>query len=83
MIIKLKKTKELEDAVIPNNINIGYDVSVRVNPESFQKPVVGKKFRLTDNKIRYGFITSVVTEIINDTTFKTENSIYQWQIVEE
>lgn len=60
----------------PNNINKGY---TKIGLE-LDKPEIGKIYQLEN---RTWFKTSLVTEIIDDTTFKTENSIYKIEIIDK
>ena len=64
----LEKISELPDAIHPNNIEVGY---VHVG-ELFADPEVGKCFWVG------WFQTSIVEEIIDESTFRTCNSIYRW-----
>lgn len=70
--VKLIKTKELEDAEVPNNKPEGYE------KEGFmvEEPKVGDPFLLV-HSMSSVFRTSPVTEIIDADTFKTLNSIYK------
>jgi hypothetical protein len=66
-IIKLVKLVEVDNAIHPNNIPVDYErYGLYVG-----HPVIGERFC-----IGYFFSTSTVTEIIDETTFKTLNSIY-------
>lgn len=70
MKIRLTKIAEVENPMHPLNIEVGY-----VKDGYFIKPpVIGERFW-----VGYSWSTSVVTEIINDNTFRTLNSIYQWE----
>ena len=76
MKVKLTKIKELPDALHPNNIEEGYETIRVVSEENFRAPTLGERFWV-------GFFsTSGVVEIIDEKTFKTYSSIYQWEIVE-
>ena len=76
MKVKLTKIKELPDALHPNNIEEGYETIRVVSEENFRPPTLGERFWV-------GFFsTSGVVEIIDEKTFKTYSSIYQWEIVE-
>jgi hypothetical protein len=77
MKVKLVKLKELPDAVHPNNIIEGYETVREVNPDLFEKPQLGERFNVG------WFSTSLVQEILDDNTFRTYNSIYYWEILEE
>jgi len=76
MKIRIKKLKELPDALHPNNISEGFDEIFEIPKEYFNKPTVGKRF--------WGDLswsTSGVQEIIDEKTFKTYSSIYEWEII--
>lgn len=76
MLIKLTKLQELPDARHPFNIEVGFEKRLEV--EEGIKPMVGVRYP----PMSY-WSTSVVTEIIDDTTFKTLNSIYKIEEVNE
>lgn len=66
MKVKLYKVSELPDAMVPHNISIGYVCEGTL----YTDIVIGRP-------VDIGLIrTSVVTEIINESTFKTMNSVY-------
>lgn len=74
MRIKLIKIKELENALHPNNIVEG----ATYEGEFSENPKVGECFWMQYNKNEdRWFRTSTVTEIIDQSTFKTKNSIYK------
>ena len=73
--IGIKKVKELEDAVHPNNIDEGYETIREINELYFKEPTVGERFRAGT------LWTSEVQEVIDSKTFKTYNSIYVWEII--
>ena len=75
--IKLVKLEEREDATHPHNIEVGTVVVVDVYDHSFFTPQVGSRFNLI-GPFRW-YSTSMVEEIIDDNTFKTLNSIYRWE----
>lgn len=77
MKIKIKKLKELPDALNPNNIEEGFERIGKIPDRYFKKPTVGERFYLDG-----GWSTSGVQEIIDEKTFRTYLSIYQWEIVE-
>ena len=70
--IKLVKLEELPDALYPNNIKIGYE---KIG-EFYDNPVVGECFYCGTLR------TSAVQEIIDENTFKTFNSIYQFSFID-
>jgi len=72
--IKLEKLSELPDAKHPNNIEVGHVTEGKFNGE----PQIGEAFW-----VGFHWRTSVVTEIINENTFKTCNSIYRWTEIPE
>ena len=76
MRIKLVKIKELEDALHPNNIVEG----IEKEGEFSKAPAVGECFYMQyDKNENLWFRTSTVTEIIDERTFKTRNSIYRYE----
>jgi hypothetical protein len=69
-IIRLTKLKEVENPRHPYNIPVG-----EVHEGQFiEKPEIGSPFWCG-----HDWRTSLVTEIIDDSTFKTLNSIYKWE----
>ena len=76
MIIKLTKLQELPDAAHPNNIEVGFEKMLYV--DKVFKPMKGVRFP----PMSY-WSTSVVTEIIDENTFKTLNSVYKWEVLDE
>ena len=80
MRIKLTKIKELEDALHPNNIIEGSERE----GEFSEAPIVGKCFwMLCEKDVDSWFRTSGVVEIIDENTFRTLNSIYRYEPIEE
>lgn len=77
MKIKIVKLKELEDAVHPNNIEEGSERVRKMPDDMFRKPEAGLMFWAGT------FRSSTVQEVIDDNTFKTQNSIYHWEILPE
>lgn len=75
MKIKLIKLAEVDNPTHPNNKEVGYETIGLVPFLDFVEPKVGKRF------FNGKTITSIVKEIINGNTFKTLNSIYEWEIV--
>lgn len=71
--IKLTKVGELEDALHPNNIPVGFEKVYNVHEDCFSPPCVGKRFNLGS------FSTSGVQEVVNSDTFRTYSSIYRWK----
>ena len=77
MKVRLKKIEERKDALYPNNVAVGYEIITPVSDEFFTPPTVGEIFNL-------GYWhTSIVVEILTDKTFKTWNSIYEWEVLNE
>jgi len=70
--IRLIKIKELPDAAHPNNKPVGYEKTGEIPSE----PQIGKQFVIYPDNISV-FMTGTVTEILEDDTFKTKNSIYK------
>lgn len=74
---KLVKLTKISDHIFgnkhPNNINTGY---IKIGIEMYP-PKVGISYYLTN------FHTSVVTKIINETTFITLNSTYKIEYLDE
>ena len=75
MKVKITKIQELEDALHPNNISVGYERVFDVDKSSFKAPSLGSRFNVG------AFSSSGVREIIDDNTFKTYSSIYKWEII--
>jgi len=75
MKIKLTKLSELEDALHPNNIEVGYELIREVNENRFKEPQLGERFWIGT------FSTSGVQEIIDKNTFRTYSNIYRWEII--
>lgn len=78
MKIRITKLEERSDATHPNNIEVGYVRESCCHLDSFEKPIVNNRFY-----IDYFWSTSIVTEILSDNTFKTLNSIYKWELIEQ
>lgn len=81
--ITIKKLKELENAIVPNNIEEGYVKVLTMPTHWFKEPIIGEPFVLGSYKTGRYFRTSIVTEIIDESTFKTLNSIYRWSKSEQ
>ena len=71
MKLILKKLKELPNARHPHNIEEGF--TQELNVLGVEKPEVGHRFPSTT-----WWSTSAVQEIIDDHTFRTFNSIYEY-----
>ena len=77
MKIRIQKIKEIEKPVHPNNIPVGYIREMFINEKSIP-PTINERFpRNTD------WSTSIVQEIINEHTFRTLNSIYTWEVIDD
>lgn len=72
MEIRLEKIEELTDALHPNNIPVGKIVCGKF----LKEPTVGKPFCVVLDGERI-YRTSIVTEILGNDSFKTNNSIYK------
>ena len=85
-VIKLTKHRELEDAVHPHNIEEGFEII----GQYMHDPVVNASFwlkipqQIGNGETMFSYWrTSVVTEIIGPKMFKTMNSVYIWEDIEE
>ena len=67
-LITLTKISELEDAKHPHNIPEGH----KVRGWLINEPIVGDRFQ-----VNYTWSTSPVTELLENDTFKTLNSLYK------
>lgn len=74
MLVKLTKIQELENAVVPGNVEVGHEKL----GEFVKHPVVGEMFW-----VGLGYRTSTVTEILSIDTFKTKNSVYRFELLEK
>ena len=75
--IEIKKLAEAPNPVHPNNIVVGSERVRQMSAGQFRVPEVGHYFCAGT------FMTSRVQEIINDSTFRTLNSIYEWRVIHE
>jgi len=78
MRVKLTKLTELPDALNPNNIDEGYTEIHNCPDAYFRPPTVDERFAPSS-----WWSTSGVQEIINENTFRTYSSIYEWEILKE
>lgn len=78
MKVRIKKLQEIENPRHPFNIEVGFEKIFDYLDSDFQKPIIGKRFYTCS-----WWSTSMVTEIIDDKTFKTLNSIYEWEVINE
>lgn len=76
MKIKIVKLKELPNALNPNNIEEGFEKTGEIADSHYRPPTVGERFYVT-----HSWSTSGVQEIIDEKTFRTYSSIYQWEII--
>ena len=75
--ILLKKTKSFLEYPHPNGIDVGYERQ-GIMPTM---PIIGKRFVLYPTRGMNTFSTSPVTEIVDETTFKTENGEYTFEYI--
>lgn len=81
-LTKVGLTGRIPDGLHPNGIEVGYiEEGYMVEP-----PKVGEMFLLyPHNKVTFGntphFYTSLVTEVISDTEFRTLNSLYKIEVI--
>lgn len=81
-LTKVGLTGRIPDGLHPNGIGVGYiEEGYMVEP-----PKVGEMFLLyPHNKVTFGntphFHTSLVTEVISDTEFRTLNSLYKIEVI--
>lgn len=78
MKIRITKLEERDDATHPNNIEVGYVRESFMHYNELDGPMVGRRFY-----IDHIWSTSPVTEILSDNTFKTLNSVYKWERIQE
>ena len=81
-LTKVGLTGRIPDGLRPNGIEVGYiEEGYMAEP-----PKVGEMFLLyPHNKVTFGntphFHTSLVTEVISDTEFRTLNSLYKIEAI--
>ena len=75
--IRLRKINDSENPRHGGHIEVGFDKVFTVDSSYFRVPAVGERFNIGD------LSTSGVQEIIDDKTFKTYNSIYEWTVLEK
>lgn len=77
-LTKVGLTGRIPDGLHPNGIEVGYiKEGYMVEP-----PKVGEMFLLyPHNKVAPHFHTSLVTEVISDTEFRTLNSLYKIEVI--
>lgn len=81
-LTKVGLTGRIPGGLHPNGIEVGYiEEGYMVKP-----PKVGEMFLLyPHNKVTFGntpyFHTSLVTEVISDTEFRTLNSLYKIEVI--
>jgi len=76
--VKLRKAEELENASVKNNIPIGNEYTGIM----LSSPMVGGYMEVQQDNGRY-FYTSTIEEMITDFKFRTRNSVYEYEIIEE
>lgn len=74
--IRIKKLRESENPLHPNNIETGFEKVGDIPDQWYREPTVGERFWVNTS-----WSTSGVQEIIDEKTFRTYNSIYEWEIV--
>lgn len=77
MILTVRKLKELPDAFHPDNIKEGFEIKINTG-DMWAKPEVEERFPAMT-----WWSTSKVQEIIDEKTFRTLNSIYEYEYNEE
>jgi hypothetical protein len=75
--IKIKKLKESDNPLHPNNIAEGFEKVSQIPDNWFRPPTVGERFWTS-----LTWSTSGVQEIIDKNTFRTYNSIYHWEVID-
>jgi len=78
IIVKIKKLKEADNPLHPNNIDEGYVRSDGMDESFYKEPTVGQRFY-----VGFGFSTSAVQEILSKDTFRTYNSIYKFEVIKK
>lgn len=74
ILVSIKKLKEADNPIHPNNIEEGYEKREGMDEGFFKKPTIGERFY-----VGYSFSTSAVQEILSEDTFRTYNSIYKYK----
>lgn len=80
--VKVTKLNELPDAKHPGNIEEGFTTTGRMPKSRFVTPEVDSRFNV-GSMSRGWWSTSAVQEIIDESTFRTYNSIYKWELVKD
>lgn len=77
-LTKVGLTGRIPDGLHPNGIEVGYiKEGYMVEP-----PKVGEMFLLYPyNKVAFGNNTSLITEVISATEFRTLNSLYKIEVI--
>lgn len=88
-IVKLTKIEEIPDAVHPNNRPVGEEhAGLYMQDPQIGGPFViyeGPTYYLPKQKLEIRlsfFVTSKVVEILSHNTFRTLNSVYQWNVMD-
>lgn len=76
--IRLTKLKESDNPRHPENILAGTVVEREIGKHYFVIPEVGNTFNIGEF-----YRTSTVQEVLSKDTFRTYNSIYKWEILNE
>ena len=77
MRVRITKLNSVFEGEHPNGIEEGFIIEKDVNKLPYL--CIGKTVSLTDEKSH--FHTSMVTEVVNETTFKTLNSTYKMEVI--
>lgn len=79
--IRIKKIKECEDALHPHNIPVDEERTIVLFEDAeIPVPTIGERFDVI-GPFRW-FSTSAIREIIDEHTFKTYNSVYEWEVID-
>ena len=77
IILKLTKIAERDDAIFPNNIEVGHVRMETMLRDQFKEPVLNERFWIGT------FSTSEVQGILIDNVILTHNSVYQWELISD
>lgn len=80
--LKLTKLAEAPDPKHPQNIPVG-NTYYGTNNEDPKEGEMFYLYGISYQQGQRGLRTSVVQEIVSENTFRTYNSIYQWEVVAE
>jgi len=73
MKVLIRKLQDCDNTKHPNHIESGFEIEVETR---YPKPITSERYPPD-----YYWSTSVVTKILDDNTFQTLNSIYQYTIL--